>query len=92
MRIRDDLYNAIVQHYFDYRSPFWDIYCETGLKDRLQKFQNWAARVISGATYDVQSIDLLESVDWKIYNQGEKKLKSISMYKILNNHTTPHQI
>ncbi len=46
------LYNAIVQPYFDYHSPLWDN-CGIGLKDKLQKFQNRAARVITGATYDI---------------------------------------
>ena len=56
------IYNAIVQPYFDYCSPLWDN-CGIGLcKDRLQKFQNRAARVISGATYDVRSVDLLENL------------------------------
>ena len=39
------LYNDIVQPYFDYCSPLWDNY-GMGLKDRLQKYQNRAARVI----------------------------------------------
>jgi hypothetical protein len=35
-------------------------------KDRLQKFQNRAAKIlISGATYDVRSVELLESLGWK---------------------------
>jgi hypothetical protein len=52
------LYNAIVQPYFDYCSPLWDN-CGIGLKDRLQKYQNRAARVITGATYDIRSSELL---------------------------------
>jgi hypothetical protein len=58
------MYNAIVQPYFDYCSPLWDN-CRIGLKDRLPKFQNRAARVISSATYDVRSVDLLGSLGWK---------------------------
>jgi hypothetical protein len=57
-----------------------------GLKDRLQKFQNRAARVISGATYDVRSVDLLESLDWKHLELRRNYLKSVFMYKVLNNH------
>ena len=48
------LYNAIIQLYFDYCRPLWDN-CGIGLKDRLQKYQNRAARVITGATYDIRS-------------------------------------
>ena len=53
------LYNAIIQPYFDYCSRLWDNW-GTGLKDRLQKYQNRAARVITGSTYDIRSSDLLE--------------------------------
>ena len=41
------LYNAIVQPYFDYCNPLWDN-CGMGLKDKLQRYQNRAARVITG--------------------------------------------
>ena len=42
------LYNAIVPPYFDYCCSLWDN-CGIGLEVRLQKYQNWAARVITGA-------------------------------------------
>ena len=80
------IYNAIVQPYFDYCSPLWDNY-GIGLKDKLQKFQNRAARVIARATYDVRSVDLLESLGWKHLELRRNYLKSVFMYKILNNHT-----
>ncbi len=83
------IYNAIVQPYFDYCSSLWDN-CGIGLKDRLQKFQNRAARIISGATYDVQSVDLLEILGWKHVELRPNYLKSVFMYKILNNHTVPN--
>jgi hypothetical protein len=60
------------------------------INDRLQKFQNRAARVISGATYDVRSVDLLESLGWKHQELRRNYLKSVFMYKILNNHTAPN--
>ena len=51
------LYNAIVQPYFNSCCPLWDN-CGIGHKDKLQKYQNWAARIITGATYDIQSSEL----------------------------------
>ncbi len=51
-------YNALVQPYFNYCSPLWDN-CRIGLRDKLQKFQNRAARVITGSTYDTRSVDAL---------------------------------
>jgi hypothetical protein len=58
-------------------------------QDRLQKFQNPAARVISGATYDVRLVDLLESLGWKHLELRRNYLKSVFMHTILNNHTAP---
>jgi hypothetical protein len=63
------LYNAIAQPYFDYCSPLLD--CGISLKDRLQKHQNCAARVITGATYDIRSSDLLECLNWKPLEKDE---------------------
>ena len=70
------LYNAIIQPYFDYCSPLWDN-CGIGFKDRLQKYQNRAARVITGSTYDIRSSDLLGKLNWKSLEERRKYLKSI---------------
>ena len=64
------LYNAIIQPYFDYCSTLWDN-CGIGLKGKLQKFQNRAARVITGATYDIRSSDILENLNWKPLEEDE---------------------
>jgi hypothetical protein len=80
------LYNAIIQPYFDYCSPLWDN-CGIGLNDRLQKYQNRAARVITGATYDIRSSELLDNLNWKSLKERRNYLKSIFIYKILNGHT-----
>ena len=80
------LYNAIIQPYFDYCSPLWDN-CGIGLKDKLQKFQNRAAKVITGATYDIRSSDILENLNWKPLEERRNHLKSTYIYKILNGHT-----
>ena len=83
------LYNAIIQPYFDYCSPLWDN-CGIGLKDRLQKYQNRAVRVITGSTYDIRSSDLLEELNWKSLEERRKYQKSIFIYKILNGHSAPN--
>ena len=51
------IYNALVQPYFDYCSPLWDN-CGGGLKDKLQRVQNRAVRVITGSTFDIRSDDV----------------------------------
>jgi hypothetical protein len=45
------IYNAIVLSHFDYCSLVWDNCCDY-LKNRLQKLQNRAARIITAKTYE----------------------------------------
>ena len=49
------LYKALIQPYFAYCSPLWH-------KDKLQVLQNRAARVITGAKFDVNSANVLEDL------------------------------
>ena len=44
-------YKAIVQPYFDYCCPLWDNRGKL-VKEKIQKYQSPAARVITGATFD----------------------------------------
>ena len=76
----------MVQPYFDYCLPLWDN-CDKVLQDKLQKFQNRAARIITGASYDVRSADMLDTLGWKTLDARQLRNKSILMYKILNDHT-----
>ena len=50
------LYRSLIESYFDYCSPLWDT-CGKQLKNKLQKIQNCAVRVITGSSYDVRSAD-----------------------------------
>ena len=58
------IYNALVQPYFDYCSPLWDN-CGIGLKEKLQKYQNRAARILTGATCDISTADVFETLAWE---------------------------
>ena len=60
------------------------------LQDKLQKFQNRAARVITGASYDVTSADVLDTLGWETLDAGRSRNRSILIYKILNDHTAPN--
>ena len=81
-------YEALVQPYFNYCSPLWDN-CGIGFKDKLQKFQNRTARVITGSTYDIRSIDVLDQLGWET-EQKRNYTKSMLMYKIINDHAAPN--
>ena len=54
------IYNALVQPYFDYCSPLWDN-CGGGLKDKLQRLQNGAVRVLTGSTFHYVRLEILRS-------------------------------
>ena len=82
------LYNALIQPYFDYCSPLWDT-CGKVYKDKLQKLQNRAGRVIIGARFDVSPPDVLEDLQWSTLDVRRDRLKSVFMYKILNEQSAP---
>ena len=84
-----DIYNGLVMPYFEYCSPLWDT-CSKGLQDKLQKYHNRAARVISGASYETRSTDVLESLGWETLEKRRLRSKAILMYKILNDHSAPN--
>ena len=84
----ESIYKSLVQPYFDYCSPLWDT-CGKLLKDKLQRFQTRAARVILGANHDTHSVDLLNMFSWDTLENRRSGAKSVLMYKILNEHTAP---
>ena len=69
-------YEALVQPHFNYCSPLWDN-CGTGLKDKLQKFQNRVTRAITGSTCDIRSIDVLDQLGWETLEQKRTYTKSM---------------
>jgi hypothetical protein len=86
------IYNALVQPYFDYCSPHWDN-CGSGLREKLQRLQKRAARVITGSTFDIRSVDVLNMLGWESLDQRQRRnyTKSIYMYiKIINDHAAPN--
>jgi hypothetical protein len=58
------LYQALVQTHFDYCSMVWGN-CGEYLRGKLHKLQNRAARVITGDSYEIRSIDILKKLEWK---------------------------
>ena len=59
----EQIYNALIQPYFDYCAPVWDE-LSSYLCEKLQKLQNRAARVILQANCEVNSSLLLETLKW----------------------------
>jgi hypothetical protein len=56
--------------------------CGTLLRDKLQKFQSRAARVVLGANYESRSADILNSLSWDTLENRRSGAKSVLMYSI----------
>jgi hypothetical protein len=61
-----------------------------GLGEKLQRLQNRAARVITGSTFHIRSVDVLNMLGWESLDQRRNYTKSIYMYKITNDHAAPN--
>ena len=80
----EKVYKSLVQPYFEYCSPLWDN-CGKLLKDKLQRFQSRAARVLTGVDYDIRSADIIQTLPWDTLDARRLRAKSTLMYKILYN-------
>ena len=86
----ESIYKNLVLPYFDYCSPLWDTCGKLLiLKDKLQRLQTRAARVILDANHDTHSVDLLNMLSCDTLENRRPGAKSLLMYKILNDHTAP---
>ena len=56
----------------------------------LQKLQNRAARIITGASYLKRSCDLLAELGWLNLEAMRQRQKAILMFKVLNGLTPPY--
>ena len=69
------VYQSIVEPYLDYCSVVWDDISDQ-LTDKLQKLQNCAAHVITGADYRTPSSVLLNKLGWSSLKEKKGKVKS----------------
>lgn len=53
--------------------------------EKLQRLQNRAARIISGATYETRSADILKSLDWQPLHIRRDLRMACMMYRCFNN-------
>ena len=76
------MYNALVWPHFNYCSTIWNDGCYS-IIDKLFKLQKRAARVITGDTYDVRSMQTLDSLNWLPLEELLKQREVIMTFKIL---------
>jgi hypothetical protein len=88
-RIRDlvpintlvDIYSSIILPHFDYCSSVWDN-CRKGLREKLQKLQNRAFRIITRSNYEIRSSQILNNLNWPTLEDRRMKQKSCLMFKV----------
>ena len=78
------IYSALIQPYFDYCSPLWDI-CNKTVKIKLQKFQNRAAKIIAGASYEIRFADVLRALERENLDSRRGMSNATLLFKNLNN-------
>ena len=81
-----NIYQSIVEPYFDYCSIVWNGIGDN-LADKLQKLQNRAARVITGAEYLTPTNEILNKLGWSNLKERRNKQKALMMFKIVNGMT-----
>ena len=83
-------YKSLVQPYFDYCSLVWGN-CNQTCKDKLQKLNNRAARVITGDTCEVRSSEILLKLKWETLDKRREE-QMICLVKKALNHMCPPAI
>ena len=76
-----NVYRSIVEPYFTYCCIVWDSIGET-LVDSLQRLQNRAARVITGASYSKHSADIRHELGWLSLNEMRQHHMALMMFKV----------
>ena len=78
-----EVYYGLVQSHFDYCSVVWGS-CRKTLRDKLQRLQNRAARVLTNSDYDADASILLNDLGWQNLETQRQIHKAVMVYKSLN--------
>ena len=77
------IYQALIKPHFDYCDIVWGN-CGKTLRDKLQKLQNRAARVLTFSNYDADTTELLEFLGWKNLARQQEIHKATMMFRCLH--------
>ena len=77
------IYQALIKPPFDYCDIAWGNSGKT-LRDKLQKLQNRAARVLTFSNYDADTTELLEFLGWKNLARQQEIHKATMMFRCLH--------
>ena len=78
------IFQALVKPHFDYYGDIVWGSCGKTLRDKLQKLQNRAARVLTFSNYDADATELLEFLGWKNLARQQDIHKATMMFRCLH--------
>ena len=82
----NQIYISFLRPLLKYSSVVWDN-CTMSEKDRLEKIQIEAARIVTGITRSASTLDLYKEIGWLTLDNRRKYQKLVLIYKIVNGHT-----
>jgi len=82
-RVLITIYKSLILPNLDYCSTVWGNIGK-GLTTNLQKLQNRAARVITGADYSVRSTQILQNLNWLSLEERRSRHFKKLMFKTMN--------
>ena len=90
-RTLETIYLSFVRPVLEYGSVVWDG-CTQAEKDKIEKIQTAAARVVTGAMKGTSSLKLHEETGWQSLAECRQNAKLILMYKIVHNNAPSYLI
>jgi len=88
-RALEIVYVSFVRPILEYADVLYDNCCQYE-KDKFDKIQKEAARIVSGCTKLVYLEDLYREIDWETLSQRRRKHKLILFYTIINGLCPPY--
>ena len=88
----EKIYISCIQSHIDYACTVWGN-CNQGLRDRIQRLQNRAARIVSN-NFDYENyngIDLVRDLGWLSFERRVKYMTAVMMFKAIHGQV-PHYI
>ena len=82
-RVLITIYKSLILPNLDYCSTVWGNIGK-GLATNLQKLQNRAARIITGADYSVRSTQILQNLNWLSLEERRSQQFKKLMFKTMN--------
>ena len=77
------IYQALIQPHFDYCNIVWGN-CGITLRNKVQKLQNRAARVLTHSNYDADAGHLFELLGWKNLASQQQIQRATMVFKSLH--------